>query len=195
MIGVALLFAVPFIFRAINSFDDFSLDTPSFSAPSFSAPSISKPAFLESLFSPSMDAKIEQLKAEQANALPKLEAAINGNALDGEWIVLDEIRFATGTARLLDARQLNGVAALLKRNPSVVIKVGGFTDDSGNEEKNVQLSVERAINVAQRLADLGVSRNNLYYEGFGARMPLCSETASEACKTLNRRIAIQIQSK
>jgi outer membrane protein OmpA-like peptidoglycan-associated protein len=180
VIGAIILFMGPIIYTGINAFQGLSL---------------SKPAFLESLFSPSMDAQIEQLKAEQTDALPKIEAAIRSNTLDGEWIVLDEIRFATGTARLMDARQLNGIAALLIRNPEVVIKVGGFTDDSGDADKNVQLSVQRAINVAQRLADLGVPTDNLYYEGFGATMPLCSETASEACKSINRRIAIQIQSK
>jgi outer membrane protein OmpA-like peptidoglycan-associated protein len=145
-----------------------------------------------SVFSGNKEEGIEQLKLANSNPLPKLEAAISRNELNGEWIVLDEVRFATGTARLMDARQLNGVAALLMRNPSIVIKVGGFTESGGNDAKNIELSAQRAMNVAQKLANLGVSTENLYYEGFGSSMPLCSDELSESCKALNRRVALLI---
>jgi outer membrane protein OmpA-like peptidoglycan-associated protein len=151
--------------------------------------------FGQSFFKPNISDQVEKLKADNVYPLPKIEAAIKSSTLNGEWIVLDEVRFATGTARLMDGRQLNGIAALLIDNPRVVIKVGGFTENSGNNAQDFELSAQRARNVAQKLANLGVSGENLYYEGFGASMPLCSEELSESCKTLNRRIAIQIQSK
>ena len=139
-----------------------------------------------------INAEIQRIKFENSNPIPKLISAIEDDEDESDWIVLDKIRFSGGSSELLNYEQLIDVASILADNPEVMVKVGGFTDNSGGYVENLEISKSRAMNVALKLNELGVGEDQLYFEGFGSSMPLCSEELSEDCKTINRRIAIQI---
>lgn len=139
-----------------------------------------------------INAEIERIKFENSNPIPKLISAIENDEDESDWIVLDKIRFSGGSSELLNYEQLIDIASILVENPKVIVKVGGFTDNSGEYVENLEISKSRAMNVALKLNELGVGEDQLYFEGFGSSMPLCSEELSEECKSINRRIAIQI---
>jgi OOP family OmpA-OmpF porin len=109
------------------------------------------------------------------------------------WIDFDRLLFETDSATLKPSsrRQLDTVAQVLKAYPSARIKVGGYTDDTGDPAHNLELSRARAENVRAELVALGVSADRIEAEGYGQDHPVASnETA--AGRAQNRRIAMRV---
>lgn len=113
------------------------------------------------------------------------------------WITLDRLYFNTGSAALKASsqEQLKNIAAILKAYPAMRIKLGGYTDNTGDAAKNVTLSNERAVAAKQALVDLGVDANRLEAEGYGSEHPVCKENNTPDCKALNRRIDVNVIAK
>ena len=72
-------------------------------------------------------------------------AAVDNTA----WFDFDRLLFATGKATLQSAsqEQLINIAAILNAYPQVRIRIGGYTDNTGDPGTNLRLSEERANNV------------------------------------------------
>lgn len=79
--------------------------------------------------------------------------------------------------------QLHEIAAELKRKPSLKIDIRGYTDSSGSESHNIQLSKARAKTVADYLVSTGIDRSRITYGGYGSAEPV-----SRYEPTLNRRV-------
>ena len=71
--------------------------------------------------------------------------------------------------------------------PDVRIIIEGHTDASGDEEKNRELSRQRATSVANYLRDRGVPPKLLMPKGFGSEQPIATN-ATPAGRARNRRI-------
>jgi outer membrane protein OmpA-like peptidoglycan-associated protein len=112
------------------------------------------------------------------------------------WFDFDRLLFATGATTLLpqSAEQLRDVAAILKANPAVHVKIGGYTDNVGSAEENQKLSQERAINVMNALVRMGVAPTRLEAEGYGEEHPVASN-ATETGRAQNRRISMLVTQK
>src|SRR5262249_26211962 len=65
---------------------------------------------------------------------------------DTSWIVLDRIHFASNSAQLdPDAEtQAKNIGEILKAYPNAAVRLGGFTDATGNDAANMKLSQGRA---------------------------------------------------
>ena len=109
------------------------------------------------------------------------------------WFNFDRLLFETGSATLQPAsqEQLQNVADVLKAYPTVHLKIGGYTDSTGNPETNLKLSRDRASNVMNELVRLGVSQERLVVEGYGERHAV-ADNAIEAGRAQNRRIALRV---
>lgn len=94
--------------------------------------------------------------------------------------------FRTADNRLSadDKKMLDNVIAQLDKNPSWKIKVMGYTDDVGNENYNVDLSLKRAQAVWDYLFSKGLDGRRVELYGMGPYFPQ-SEVKSE-----NRRVDI-----
>jgi outer membrane protein OmpA-like peptidoglycan-associated protein len=103
------------------------------------------------------------------------------------------ITFATGSAVLTQQAQnaLNSVRDVLNHFPDSHIVVTGHTDDVGGEAMNQRLSEQRALSVANYLAQQGVSRSRLTQQGMGKRQPKVPNT-SEVNRAQNRRVELSI---
>jgi outer membrane protein OmpA-like peptidoglycan-associated protein len=126
-----------------------------------------------------------------------LEYVERAPAADTErWFEFDAVGFEPGSARLrADSQaQLSNVAAILKAYPAVHVKVGGYTDDSGDAAVNRRLSQERADAVANELRRLGVAGNRLDAEGYGDRHPIADNSSADR-RARNRRVAITVTSR
>ena len=90
------------------------------------------------------------------------------------WYELDRITFETDSATLRpqSREQLSNVAAILKAYPPVRIKIGGYTDNSGDAAANVRLSQARAEAVLNELRTMGVTASRLEAEGYGQAHPV-----------------------
>ena len=113
-----------------------------------------------------------------------------------DWIGFDRIYFETNKATLTNESlwQLSNVASILKRFPAANIKVGGYTDSSGDPLRNLQLSRERAKSTMDALVSMGVTANRLTAVGFGA-LDNISDNDTEEGRALNRRVSMQVTQK
>jgi outer membrane protein OmpA-like peptidoglycan-associated protein len=104
------------------------------------------------------------------------------------------VLFATGKTDLLPGAQssLEKVANALKDQEGSQISVNGYTDSTGSEEKNMQISQDRADHVRDYLVSNGVPAENVKAQGFGPSQPVADNNTT-AGRAMNRRVEIVVQ--
>ena len=112
------------------------------------------------------------------------------------WFDFDRLLFETGKATLepQSQEQLKNIAEILKAYPNVTVKLGGYTDNTGNAASNLKLSQDRANSVRVELEKMGISKDRLEAEGYGQEHPVASNDAEEG-RAQNRRISIRVTKK
>jgi OmpA-OmpF porin, OOP family len=132
------------------------------------------------------------IEANLINFIEDGSRAVN----DTTWFNFDRLNFATGSATILTESedQLNNIAAVLKAFPNVNVKIGGYTDNTGDAAANQQLSQQRAQSVQQALIGKGIASSRLAAEGYGAQHPV-GDNATEEGRAKNRRIALRVTKK
>jgi len=104
------------------------------------------------------------------------------------------IYFATGSAAIdTDGlRQIGWFADKMKPYPQANFLVQGFADSTGSEEKNQQLSLERAQAVAQALAAQGIAPSRMNVQGFGTASAAAANTTAQGRRD-NRRVEVTVR--
>jgi OmpA-OmpF porin, OOP family len=112
------------------------------------------------------------------------------------WFNFDRLLFATGSATLRpeSEEQLRNIAAILRAYPNVHMKIGGYTDNTGDAQDNLKLSQDRADSVVAYLVQLGIAPDRLGAEGYGEQYPV-ADNSTEQGRAQNRRIAMQVTQK
>jgi outer membrane protein OmpA-like peptidoglycan-associated protein len=86
---------------------------------------------------------------------------------------------------------LDEIAAFMKRNPEVQLKVSGHTDSMGGDAYNLDLSKRRAETIRSYLVARGVSADRLQTEGQGEAQPIDTND-TDAGRARNRRIEFHL---
>lgn len=112
------------------------------------------------------------------------------------WFDFDRLTFDTGKATLQtsSSEQLQNIAAILKAYPKVKVKIGGYTDNTGNKQSNLKLSQDRATNVMHDLVQRGIDSSRLEAKGYGEEHPV-ADNATEEGRQRNRRISLLVTAK
>ena len=139
-----------------------------------------------------MDKKAEELKAlEGAN----VEVVKDGNDLDAIKVTFESgILFNINSAALSDVskKSLKEFAAQMKDLPDTDVTVLGHTDNTGSDEYNEKLSLQRAQTVADYLKNCGMSSNQMKrVEGMSYKLPI-ADNSTQAGRVQNRRVEIYI---
>lgn len=115
---------------------------------------------------------------------------------DTTWFNFDRLLFDTGKSTLQPSseEQLNNIADILKAYPNVHIKIGGYTDNTGDPAANKTLSESRAKTVVDALTSKGIDSSRLESEGYGDQHPV-GDNATEEGRAQNRRIALRVTQK
>lgn len=112
------------------------------------------------------------------------------------WFSFDRLEFETDSAKLKPSskEQLANIAAILKAYPQVNLKIGGYTDNTGDASHNLKLSQGRATSTLNELVSQGIANSRLAAEGYGQQFPVADNTTSEG-RQRNRRIDIRVTQK
>jgi len=113
--------------------------------------------------------------------------------VDTTHFVMRNINFEFDSAVLQESsyQAIDSLANFLRENPSINIEISGFTDDSGTEEHNQKLSLDRANSVKEALINKGIEAIRMTAVGDGSGNPL-KPNDTEENKALNRRVEIII---
>ena len=115
-----------------------------------------------------------------------------------KWITLDRVYFETGSEKLKDAskEQLENITKIMKAYPTLVLKMGGYTDNIGDDAVNMKVSGKRAQTAAVFVVQKGgFNPLKVESEGYGAAHFICPENDSEECKAVNRRVDVSVREK
>ena len=94
-------------------------------------------------------------------------------------------------------KQLNNTCEILKAYPEVKIKLGGYTDNSGDSTKNFRLSTARAKTVFEAMLNKGITKASFAaqpFEGYGPKHPVADNNTEEG-RARNRRISLSVRAK
>ncbi|WP_415327138.1 sodium-translocating pyrophosphatase [Chryseobacterium sp. MMS23-Vi53] len=113
-----------------------------------------------------------------------------------KWFTIENLYFETGSSDLKAGSevQLLNLVEILNAYPDLKVKLGGYTDNTGNEESNQKLSNLRAQTAKLKLLELGIAGDRVEAEGYGSQYPVCEANDTDECKAKNRRIDVRILS-
>jgi OOP family OmpA-OmpF porin len=108
-------------------------------------------------------------------------------------ISLPGVNFETGHDILLPGTEylLQTAADTLKKHPDLQIEVAGHSDDVGNADQNIGLSMRRAKTVRNFLIQYGVAENRLTFKGYGEAQPIADNSTADGRAT-NRRVELRL---
>ena len=106
--------------------------------------------------------------------------------------ILEQVLFPSNSAELEPEgyEQLDELAAWLKSHPALRLRISGHTDSTGNEERNRELSRQRAEAVIQYLKRAGVDAMRLEAEGRGSSEPIGPNNNPDD-RRRNRRVEVE----
>ncbi|MCY7291950.1 MAG: OmpA family protein, partial [Ferruginibacter sp.] len=122
----------------------------------------------------------------------------NDNALleKTNWFTLEDLYFEKGSDKLKASSEktLKNLYEMVNCY-NLNIKLGGYTDNSGDSLQNVKLSAQRAEAAKAALVKMGLAADRIEAEGYGPMHPKCDADLSMACMAQNRRIDVRITKK
>jgi outer membrane protein OmpA-like peptidoglycan-associated protein len=131
---------------------------------------------------------------DRADKLQQEIAALKGRMTDrGIVLTIGDVLFATGTATLspMADNEINRLAAFMKEYPDRSVLIEGYTDSTGTEGTNLDLSLNRANAVSNKLVAKGISKSRIATKGFGEESPVAGNDTA-AGREQNRRVDVII---
>jgi flagellar motor protein MotB len=128
---------------------------------------------------------------------PRTEPFLKDISLDpieiGKHIVLRNVFYKTDSFTLDEKSvvELDKVVSFLQANPSLVVEIGGHTDNTGSREHNLWLSEKRAAEVASYLVLQGIRQKRIESRGYGMDVPVSTNETPEG-RAQNRRTELKI---
>ncbi|MDB6146126.1 MAG: ompA family protein [Pseudomonas sp.] len=136
------------------------------------------------------EAKLSNVQ-QQGKMLEEQMVALAAQTDRGLVMTLGDVLFDTGEAELNNSanRAVLKLVQFLQFNPKRIVRIEGYTDNTGDKQTNLVLSKERAQSVADVLVDLGIDDARIQVEGYGDEFPV-EANASERGRAKNRRVEI-----
>jgi OOP family OmpA-OmpF porin len=109
----------------------------------------------------------------------------------GTILTLDSVLFETNAAALKSGalQNLYPLVTFLRENPERTIMIEGHTDNTGDENYNLELSQQRAESVREFLMQNGIEPNRIMARGYGETAPVAPNDTA-AGRQQNRRVEL-----
>jgi OmpA-OmpF porin, OOP family len=106
---------------------------------------------------------------------------------------MEGVYFDTNSARIKKEsyKILNNVVKVMNENPLYKLQIDGHTDNQGDDDKNLQLSKDRAKSVKDYLISKKVDMSRLFSEGYGETKPKATNDTKEG-RSQNRRVEFNV---
>lgn len=120
--------------------------------------------------------------------------AADDAALKDNWYNFDHVNFKIGSSTELESGsqgQLENLVAILKSYPDAKIKIGGYTDKTGDEAKNKKLSADRANYIKDWLSKQGVGTQVIAADGYGSEFATVDASATNEERAVDRKMAVR----
>jgi len=154
----------------------------------------------------SLSAEVEEAKNGKVMGLEEIEILPGSSATKEEQTLADQgkflpspnenviIYFKINSNELTDEafKTLYQIAEYMIRNPETEIAVIGYTDSSGNESYNMNVSRFRANIVKSYLLGKGVDSSKIESAGFGSANPVATNKTAKG-RRANRRVEIEFK--
>ncbi|MDR2953585.1 MAG: DUF937 domain-containing protein [Prevotella sp.] len=114
--------------------------------------------------------------------------------LKDKWFNFDNIEFKHGSGSVLTEEsypQLDNIVRILKYYKGTKVKIGGYTDKTGNADVNLKISGERANTIKAYLIKGGLDAATIGAEGYGDKFAKYPADAPDADRAHDRRIALR----
>ncbi|MCD4793011.1 MAG: OmpA family protein [Bacteroidales bacterium] len=111
----------------------------------------------------------------------------------GRKTILKNIFFEIDSYKLqkISYAELDKLYDFLINNKSVKIEISGHTDNTGSEQHNNQLSLQRAKSVYDYLINEGIQSLRMTYKGYGSKHPVDTNATKEGRQN-NRRTEFKV---
>jgi outer membrane protein OmpA-like peptidoglycan-associated protein len=142
-----------------------------------------------------------QIEASKGGIEDKLVAFLNdANSKPGKdvWFDFDNLNFKINSAEITEESnvQVQNIATILKAYPKLKIKIGGYTDKTGDSAANLQLSQARADAVLDALKKANANTAQLTgAEGYGSQYAKAAADAPDEERKKDRRISLSVREK
>ncbi len=129
-----------------------------------------------------------QAQAAELEALKELQARHTDR---GMVLTLGDVLFDTNKATLKSGaiQNIDKIAQFMRKYTERTVVIEGHTDNTGDPQYNLELSINRALAIRGALEARGVDQDRVSTEGLGEEMPVASND-SAAGRQLNRRVEI-----
>ncbi|MEC4113853.1 OmpA family protein [Myroides pelagicus] len=142
--------------------------------------------------------EVKVSKDEEVETLIAYLRPLEELMIEEDRITLEPIHFAFDQKEITIASkfELDKLVKLMKRYPTMRIKVNSHTDSKGNPDYNLKLSQNRADATVEYLVSQGITKDRLESEGYGDKMlKIQCAPCDEAQDAQNRRSEFLILSR
>ncbi|GAB7227893.1 OmpA family protein [Vibrio rotiferianus] len=101
------------------------------------------------------------------------------------------VQFGLESAELQDASAFNGTVELMNTYPQAQVEINGYSDTTGSEAYNQQLTEKRAQAVADHFQAEGIAADRMTVKGMGEANPVASNETREG-REENRRVEVVV---
>lgn len=112
----------------------------------------------------------------------------------GNYVAMNSVMFEKSNYVSIKTDEFNTILQYADRlifDESLKVTIAGFTDNVGDPDYNMNLSLMRALNVQRYLVELGVDENRIVISANGISDPIADNDTLEG-RALNRRVEIAL---
>lgn len=117
------------------------------------------------------------------------------DSLKKTWFDFDNLNFNTGSAVITPGSQvqITNIIAILKAFPNAKLKIGGYTDKTGDEKINKRISGERAGAVKTAIEKARLGKQVTGAEGYGSEFAKYPADAPESDRVKDRHVSVSVR--